>query len=157
MKWLPFNTRLLFTFACRFNKLALNDDTVIDEMDHLVPVQVQPLANLCIKDVAFGVSHSAFLTGTQCSRIEEKIPSDHSLVCLETWSSNQGNLIDKSFVFHSIGPGLMVIFPFASANLCYVPLVPLCPQLLSNCCKFVPSCCKFVLCPTSPTMSPVAV
>lgn len=57
---------LCFTLSCRFNKLALNDDTVIDEVDHLVPVQVQPLANLCIKDVAFGVSHSAFLTGMGC-------------------------------------------------------------------------------------------
>ena len=53
---------------CRFNKLALNGDdgTVIDEVDHLVPVQVKPLVDLCIKEVAFGVSHSAFLSGMTC-------------------------------------------------------------------------------------------
>ena len=50
----------------RFNKLALigdEDDTLIDEIDHLVPVRVKPVVDLCVKEVAFGVSHSAFLTG----------------------------------------------------------------------------------------------
>ncbi|XP_028404721.1 serine/threonine-protein kinase Nek8-like isoform X2 [Dendronephthya gigantea] len=55
-------TRQNTVLACggnRFNKLALNtnNDTEIDEVDHLVPVQMQPLI-----EVAFGVSHSAFLT-----------------------------------------------------------------------------------------------
>jgi hypothetical protein len=43
---------------------------MIDEVDHFVPVQVQPLVNLCIKEVAFGASHSAFLTGMTCTSVK---------------------------------------------------------------------------------------
>ena len=62
----------VYVVSCRFNKLALNgeDGTMIDEVDHFVPVQVQPLVNLCIKEVAFGASHSAFLTGMTCTSVK---------------------------------------------------------------------------------------
>lgn len=53
----------------RFNKLALNphggkdkNEPTIDEADHFVPITIKPLADLCIKHVALGISHSAFVS-----------------------------------------------------------------------------------------------
>lgn len=52
-------------FPHRFNKIGLNnkDGRMIDECSHLVPFKLQPLSDLCVKEVAFGLFHTAFLTG----------------------------------------------------------------------------------------------
>ena len=48
---------------CRYNKLALDTATTIDEVSLFTPVQSPPLQDVPIRCVAMGTSHSALVTG----------------------------------------------------------------------------------------------
>ena len=50
-------------YSTRYNKLALDGNSPVEEVDVIMPVRSDPLINLPVQTVAMGTSHAVAITG----------------------------------------------------------------------------------------------